>query len=190
MPSLPRVEIMSPKRTDQFQVAASALALLSALALAGCNPAPKPDEAAPLPEASPVAAPTAEVTPGPALANSTTVATAAATPAPVLVGASPPGAKPTVQTSPVVPVKPATAVAPPPAARPPMVTAGLPAGAGRDVVQKACGSCHGIDTVTAVGRTPQQWADIIGQMQNMGLSASDEDLATIHAYLSRQLPPK
>jgi mono/diheme cytochrome c family protein len=68
--------------------------------------------------------------------------------------------------------------------------AGLPAGAGRDVVQRVCSSCHGIDTVTAVGRTPQQWADIIGQMQNMGLSASDDDLATIQSYLSRQLPPK
>ncbi|HEX8470992.1 MAG TPA: cytochrome c, partial [Brevundimonas sp.] len=109
---------------------------------------------------------------------------------PVVAATSTAPVKPAAQTPPPTPVRPAGGSAAAPAARPPIVTAGLPAGAGREVVQKECGSCHGIDTVTAVGRTPQQWAEIIGQMQNMGLSASDEDLATIHAYLSRQLPPK
>ena len=180
---------MSPKRSDQFQVAASALALLSALALAGCNPALNPDKAAATPGASPVAASTAPVAPA-AIAQSPVTAGATATPAPVVVTTSATGAKPAVQTPSSAPAKPAAGVVTPPAARPPIVTAGLPAGAGRDVVQKECGSCHGIDTVTAVGRTSQQWAEIIGQMQNMGLSASDEDLATIHTYLSRQLPPK
>ena len=180
---------MSPYRSGQFQAAASALTLLSVLALAGCNPAPNPDKAAASPEASPVAASTAPIAPAanPQNPAPTGATTATAVPA---VATSTADAKPIVQTPPAAATKPAASVPSPPAAQPPVVTAGLPAGPGREVVQKACGSCHGIDTVTAVGRTPQQWAEIIGQMQNMGLSASDEDLATIHAYLSRQLPPK
>lgn len=95
---------------------------------------------------------------------------------------------------PASPASPASAAAAaaPPAARSPVVQAstGLPAGAGRDTVQRVCGACHSIETVTAVGRSPQGWADVIGQMQNMGLSASDEELETVHAYLSKNLPPK
>lgn len=113
----------------------------------------------------------------------------AATPAtPVKPATGTPLARPAAQTPPAASTRPAPGGPASPAAT--IVTAGLPAGAGRELVQKACGSCHAIDTVTAVGRTPQQWAEIIGQMQNMGLSASDEDLATIHAYLSRELPPQ
>lgn len=74
----------------------------------------------------------------------------------------------------------------PAAARP----GGLPAGAGRDAVQRVCTSCHAIGMVTAKGRTPDGWSEIIGRMMGLGLEASDEDLQTIHAYLSRELPPR
>jgi mono/diheme cytochrome c family protein len=101
-----------------------------------------------------------------------------------------PVARSVTQTAVTTPARPAAPGAASSSTRPAVVTGALPPGAGREVVQRVCGSCHGIDTVTAVGRTPAQWSDIIGQMQNMGLSASDDDLATVHAYLSRQLPPK
>lgn len=81
---------------------------------------------------------------------------------------------------------PAKAAPAPPAARP----GGLPAGAGRDTVQRVCTSCHAIGMVTAKGRTPDGWSEIIGRMMGLGLEASDEDLQTIHAYLSRELPPR
>ena len=66
----------------------------------------------------------------------------------------------------------------------------LPSGAGRELTQRTCTGCHGVDAITAQGRTPDGWAQIINQMQNMGLSASEEDLVQIHAYLSRNLPPR
>ncbi|WP_312407224.1 cytochrome c, partial [Brevundimonas sp.] len=75
---------------------------------------------------------------------------------------------------------------PPAAAR----LGGLPPGAGRDVVQRVCTGCHAIGMVTAKGRTSDGWSEIIGRMMGLGLEASDEDLQTIHAYLSRELPPR
>lgn len=81
--------------------------------------------------------------------------------------------------------KPPVAAAPP-AARP----GGLPPGAGRDVVQRVCTGCHAIGMVTAKGRTSDGWSEIIDRMMGLGLEASDEDLQTVHAYLSRELPPR
>ena len=177
---------MSQNRSDRFQITTSAVVLMSVLALAGCNPAPDSEKATTAHTAVPAAS---SVQPAPAAAVEAPVATTPAPPA-VVTPTSATVGKPATQTAPATPARTAPAAAATTAARPAVVTAGLPAGAGREVVQRVCGSCHGIDTVTAVGRTPQQWAEIIGQMQNMGLSASDEDLATVHAYLSKQLPPK
>jgi len=130
--------------------------------------------------------------------------------APVPASETPAGAAPQVAMPPVTPSldapapqvrspeppktpSPVTAAirTPQPAASPVVqVDGGLPPGVGRDTVQRVCTACHAIEAVTAVGRTSQGWADIIVQMQNMGLSASDEDLNVIHAYLSRELPPR
>ena len=123
------------------------------------------------------------------------------TPPAMIETAAPEASAALVQTPPAVtpPAKPESPVvaaqssapsakAPPapPAARP----GGLPAGAGRDTVQRVCTSCHAIGMVTAKGRTPDGWSEIIGRMMGLGLEASDEDLQTIHAYLSRELPPR
>lgn len=67
---------------------------------------------------------------------------------------------------------------------------GLPSGPGRDLTQRVCSSCHAIGMVTAKGRSEQEWAEIIGRMQALGLEANDDDLYTIHEYLSRELPPR
>lgn len=87
---------------------------------------------------------------------------------------------------------PQAPAATPATAAPPVVrvSTGLPPGSGRDVVQRACTSCHAIGMVTAKGRTSQEWGEIIGRMQGLGLEASDDDLYTIHQYLSRELPPR
>lgn len=87
---------------------------------------------------------------------------------------------PSATPSPSVPAQPRAA---PPAG-------GLPPGPGRETVQRVCTSCHAIGMVTAKGRTPDGWSEIIGRMMGLGLEASDEDLQTVHAYLSRNLPPR
>ena len=67
---------------------------------------------------------------------------------------------------------------------------GLPAGPGRETVQQVCSNCHAIGMVTANGRTSDGWAEIIERMMGLGMEASDEDLQTVHAYLTREFPPR
>jgi cytochrome c5 len=101
--------------------------------------------------------------------------------------AAPTAAPQTKTTTPPTTPAPQSPASPPPAA---IVRAGLPAGAGRETVQRVCTSCHAIGMVTAKGRTADGWSEIIGRMIGLGLEASDEDLQTVHAYLTRELPPR
>lgn len=151
------------------------------LLMASCSPAETsasvpvqpPAPAAPTPAAAPV---------------ETIVAAAPAAPAAPRVPA-PAAATPVVVRPPAPPVTPASPPPPPPATVTP-VRAGLPAGAGRETVQQVCTSCHAIGMVTANGRTSNDWAEIIERMMGLGMEASDEDLQTVHAYLTREFPPR
>lgn len=135
-----------------------------------------------------------------------TAAAATAAPATAVVGQAPtttsttpapetPATPATEPTTPVTTQTPAAPVTPPalpkaPPAKAVVQPAGLPAGAGRDVVIRVCTGCHAADAITVQGRTAAGWDEVLGQMQNMGMSASDEDLATVRAYLVRELPPR
>lgn len=66
----------------------------------------------------------------------------------------------------------------------------LPDTPGKATVQRVCSSCHALGMVTAKGRTEDGWSEVIGQMIENGMEASDDDLQTIHAYLTREFPPK
>jgi hypothetical protein len=171
-------------------LAACALLVL----VSACGPADKaaPPAAAPADSMPSVGTAAAAVPAGPPaaviVAEPVAPAPAAPTPAP---------SAPAVVAAPPVVVRAPTQIAqtpPPPAATPPAavtpVRTGLPAGPGRDTVQRVCTGCHAIGMVTATGRTPDGWEEIIGRMVNLGLEASDDDLQTIHQYLSRELPPR
>jgi cytochrome c5 len=123
----------------------------------------------------------------------TIVAAAPASPA-VPTGPAPAAATPVVvrpsAPSPAVPAPvPVPALSAPPATVTP-VRVGLPVGPGRETVQQVCTGCHAIGMVTANGRTSDGWAEIIERMMGLGLEASDEDLQTVHAYLTREFPPR
>jgi cytochrome c5 len=105
---------------------------------------------------------------------------AAATPV-VVRPSAPSPAVPAPVPVPVLPAAPAT-VTP--------VRVGLPVGPGRETVQQVCTGCHAIGMVTANGRTSDGWAEIIERMMGLGMEASDEDLQTVHAYLTREFPPR
>lgn len=172
------------------------MALATALAVTGCSqsdsaeaknreaavnaynnhPSPAPAAAPVEVAAAPVAPPAAEAVAADMPAGTPAPAVAAPTAAPQIKAATPP-------TTPA-PQSPALS---PPAA---IVRAGLPAGPGRETVQRVCTSCHAIGMVTAKGRTADGWSEIIGRMIGLGLEASDEDLQTVHAYLTRELPPR
>jgi len=171
------------------------MALATALAVTGCSQSESAEgknrEAAvnaynnhssPAPAAAPVEVAAAPVAPPAAEAVAADMPTGTPTPA-VAAPTAAPQAKAKAPTAPA----PQSPTSPPPAA---IVRAGLPAGPGRETVQRVCTSCHAIGMVTAKGRTADGWSEIIGRMIGLGLEASDEDLQTVHAYLTRELPPR
>jgi cytochrome c oxidase cbb3-type subunit 3 len=66
----------------------------------------------------------------------------------------------------------------------------LPEGAGKDVVQKVCGStCHGPDIIMGKGRTRDQWTAVVNTMVGRGAKASESELVQITEYLSSRFGP-
>jgi mono/diheme cytochrome c family protein len=59
----------------------------------------------------------------------------------------------------------------------------LPDGAGKDLVEKKCVLCHGLDRVAAVNRSPVGWHDLMKRMEFYGAPVSGTDERTITAYL-------
>src|SRR5947208_15982627 len=57
------------------------------------------------------------------------------------------------------------------------------------VVQKVCGACHPVDTVTSQRRTRTQWQDSITQMVERGAKGTPEELAAVLDYLARNNGP-
>lgn len=189
-PQVRKFEMTTPKpehRSGWRQVAGACAAMLIT---AACTPA---GTSAPAPAPVPAAVPT-PVAPTPAaLPVETVVATAPAAPAAATIPApaatapvgvrppAPPPASPATLSPPTPPIPPATVIP---------ARSGLPTGPGRETVQQLCTSCHAIGMVTANGRTSDGWAELIERMMGLGLEASDEDLQTVHAYLTREFPPR
>ena len=173
-------------------------ALVAALGLAACQPShPARPEAGPEPSPAPIgAAPAAaepEVAPAPTEAGPETQA------APPIAALRTPSeeaaARPSVAPSALAPaVKvnvPAQQTPPPPPAAKPAVQPGvLPAGAGRNVAQRLCGTCHSLVLVTATGHTEAEWDSIVARMEANGMQASADDIDTVIGYLGKALPPR
>ena len=64
----------------------------------------------------------------------------------------------------------------------------LPDAPGRDVTVKVCGSCHAPDTVASVRHTPEGWREVIARMVAAGAKGSEQELATVHTYVSANFP--
>lgn len=62
----------------------------------------------------------------------------------------------------------------------------LPAGQGRDLVQRTCGGpCHDIRTVTARRATRAEWSAVIDNMVTRGARATPAEIEAITTYLAR-----
>jgi len=71
------------------------------------------------------------------------------------------------------------------------VAKGLPEGAGRDVVQRVCGSsCHGPEIIAGKGYSRDGWAAVSNGMISRGAKATAEEFSVIVEYLGKNLPPK
>jgi hypothetical protein len=66
----------------------------------------------------------------------------------------------------------------------------LPAGPNKDVVARACSSCHDLDMVfDAAGQTREGWDGTIEEMAGYGLKVSPGERAQILEYLVSFLGP-
>jgi mono/diheme cytochrome c family protein len=70
-----------------------------------------------------------------------------------------------------------------PAQDPPAET--LPAGEGKDVVQRICTGCHGIETALDQARTEAQWKAVVDTMIGRGAEGTDAEFATVVKYLTK-----
>jgi competence ComEA-like helix-hairpin-helix protein len=61
----------------------------------------------------------------------------------------------------------------------------LPDGAGKDVVQKLCSSCHEVEAVIGSRRTRIGWERNVDDMISRGAEGSDEDMSLVVEYLTR-----
>ena len=61
----------------------------------------------------------------------------------------------------------------------------LPDGRGKDVFQKMCSNCHGLDQVTSVKNSKKQWSYVVDDMVSRGAEGSDDDVNAVISYLSR-----
>lgn len=65
----------------------------------------------------------------------------------------------------------------------------LPDGKGKDLALKYCTTCHAANVWSRQHHTPDQWNSLVDQMVSKGLTAPDEDLATISDYLAANFGP-
>ena len=67
----------------------------------------------------------------------------------------------------------------------------LPAGDGKDVVEKICSGCHDLDPITSSGGgTHDDWDMVVKAMIGMGADIKPEQEVVIANYLAQNFPPK
>jgi len=54
------------------------------------------------------------------------------------------------------------------------------------LLQKVCATCHELERVTASRRSRSQWGETLEKMIGLGAKGTDQEFATILAYLVRQ----
>ena len=61
----------------------------------------------------------------------------------------------------------------------------LPEGPGKDVVVKACTSCHGVDNFTSKRNTREDWKSVVETMIGYGAEVTPEQSEIIVNYLTK-----
>src|ERR1700758_954420 len=55
----------------------------------------------------------------------------------------------------------------------------LPEGAEKETVQRACGTCHGLETVANAGHNRQEWTSVVNMMVNQGAPVPKNQIAGV-----------
>ena len=66
----------------------------------------------------------------------------------------------------------------------------LPPGAGHEMVQTACTTCHGADVIVSQRRSADEWKDVVSRMVGNGAPLADDQFAVVVKYLSDTLGPE
>jgi len=61
---------------------------------------------------------------------------------------------------------------------------------GRQLTDKFCTTCHGLQEETAAGKTPEEWKTTVEAMIGLGAEANEDQAKAIAEYLSHTFPPK
>lgn len=64
----------------------------------------------------------------------------------------------------------------------------LPDGKGKELVQSACSSCHGLESVVSHRADKEGWQNIVDYMLSRGMIATDEEVKTMVEYLAAAFP--
>ena len=65
----------------------------------------------------------------------------------------------------------------------------LPDGAGKPVIQRACGSCHTLNIVTSKRASSDEWTHVVNEMVSRGADLSDNEMDTLIQYLTTNFGP-
>ena len=60
----------------------------------------------------------------------------------------------------------------------------LPEGKGRELVQRECSKCHGLEGITRARMTKERWGEVVDDMVSRGASGSEEEIDQIIDYLT------
>lgn len=61
----------------------------------------------------------------------------------------------------------------------------LPDGPGKSIVLNSCTICHDLKRIKLGRRSSEEWEETLFSMLNEGAQLSDQELGTVHGYLSR-----
>jgi competence protein ComEA len=71
------------------------------------------------------------------------------------------------------------------AAQSPVQAQDLPEGKGKDVTEKTCTACHGLDAIVSMHINKDGWSDVVNDMKARGADGSNADFTAIIGYLSK-----
>lgn len=61
----------------------------------------------------------------------------------------------------------------------------LPAGPGKDTVEKVCTTCHGLEAIVTLQGNKDIWQSVVDDMKGRGADGSNEDFKAIVDYLGK-----
>ena len=80
-------------------------------------------------------------------------------------------------------------IIPPDAAQQEAAKKDLPPGDGRDALIQLCGGCHLYTVMTVQRKSESKWTDTVIEMRSRGASGSDDEMAQIVEYLTKNFGP-